>query len=182
MKILKLTLSFTILTLFFSCDNNKTRKQNEIQRVVFATGGCFGNCPVQVIDIDSSLIVKYHGIKYTDNTGYFIGNITAEFWDSLNIKLEKANYKQLDSSYEHSVDDLSTEIYIYYNNKVKHIHGQSSSLPDSVMKVYQWLITEIKQFKMKQTEDSLNFPTIMEKPMPLIQQNIKFIPPAIDEK
>lgn len=163
----KLIITLSILTLFFSCDKNNHRRQNEIKRVVFATGGCYGHCPIQAIELDSSLTVKYHGAKYTDRVGFYIGNITTDFWDTLNLKFENINFKQLDSSYEHSVDDLSTEIYIYYNDKVKHIHGQSASLPNSVMIVYQWLMTEIKQLKMQPTTDSLTFPTIVEKPLPI---------------
>jgi hypothetical protein len=58
-----------ILTLLFGCSNSHTR-ENEIKRIVFATGGCYGQCPVQVIDIDNALTVKYHGIKYTERMGF----------------------------------------------------------------------------------------------------------------
>lgn len=177
----KLTLIFTILTLLFSCSDNKAKRKNEIKRVVFATGGCFGNCPIQAIDIESSLKVRYHGVQYTDSIGFFIGNITSGFWDTLNIKLENINYKQLDTSYQHSVDDLSTEIYIYGNGKVKHIKGQSASLPDSVMTVYRWLMQKIKHLKLHPSKDSLTFPTNTEKPLPEIEA-IKFIQPAVDDK
>lgn len=177
----KLILLFSILALLFSCNNDKVKRKNEIKRVVFATGGCYGNCPIQAIDIDSSMKVRYHGVKHTDSVGFFIGNITSEFWDTLNIKLENVNYKQLDTTYEHSVDDLSTEIYIYYNNKVKHINGQSASLPDSIMTVYQWLMQKIKHLKMHPIKDSLTFPTSIEKPLPKMG-TIKFIQPAVDGK
>lgn len=180
----KLITILSILTLFISCDNNKHGRQNEIKRVVFATGGCYGHCPIQAIEIDSSLKFKYHGVEYTDSIGFFVGNITNDFWDTLNFKFENINYKQLDSSYEHSVDDLSTEIYIYYNNKVKHIHGQSASLPDSVMTVYLWLMKEIKLLKMQPINDSLTFPTIVEKPLPMppMPKNFKFVPPTVEDK
>lgn len=179
MTISNLIVIFSILTLFFSCDNNKHRRQNEIKRVVFGTGGCYGNCPIQAFEIDSSLTIKYHGVKFTDSVGFFLGNITTAFWDTLNFKFEKINYKQLDSSYEHSVDDLSTEVFIYYSNKIKHIHGQCESLPDSIMEVYQWLMTEIKYLKMQPTKDSFIFPTIVEKPLPMppIPENFEFVPP-----
>lgn len=182
MRKYKIITTVFILALLFSCGNGKHKRPNEIKRVVFASGGCFGQCPIQAFEIDSTLIVKYYGVEYTDHIGYFTGNISTGFWDTLNIKLENINYKQLDSSYEHSVDDLSTEIYIYYNNKVKHIHGQSASLPDSVMMVYEWLMTEIKQIKMQPSKESFEFPTIVEKPLPVITENIKFTPPTVDHK
>lgn len=78
-------------------------------------------------------------------------------------------------------DDLSTEIYIYGNGKVKHIKGQSASLPDSVMTVYRWLMQKIKHLKLHPSKDSLTFPTNTEKPLPEIEA-IKFIQPAVDDK
>jgi hypothetical protein len=170
------------LTLFIGCDIKNHKRNNEINRIVFATGGCYGTCPIQSIDFDSNLTFKYHGVKYTDKKGYYIGTMTNGFWDTLNMKLESINYKQLDTVYNHSVDDLSTEIFIYYNDKVKHIYGQSSSLPDSVMTVYNWLLNSIRTLDSKPTQDSLTFSTTIQiilppPPMP----TLKFIPPTDEE-
>ena len=158
MKQYKLVIFLFILTLFYGCVK-KNGRQNENTRVVFATGGCNGVCPIQVID---NLTVRYLGVKYCDRTGFFIGNISSKFWDTLNLKFEKIKFKQLDSSYQHSYDDLSTEIYIYYDDKVKHLKGQSERLPYSLMSVYSWLPTEIKQIKLKPIKESLKFPTRIE--------------------
>ena len=150
---------------------------------MFATGGCYGTCPIQAIDIDSTLAFKYHGIEYTDKKGFYTGVVTSDFWDTLNIKLESINYKKLDTAYNHSVDDLSTEIFIYYKDTVKHIYGQSASLPDSVMTVYGWLLNSMRTFELKTTQDSLTFPTVIEKPLPPppMPENIKFIPQTVDD-
>ena len=175
-------LTILILTLFIGCDSKNHKRNNEIKRIVFATGGCYGACPIQSIDFDSTLTFKYHGVKYTDKIGYHIGVITNGFWDTLNIKLESINYKQLDTEYNHSADDLSTEIFIYFNDKMKHIYGQSRSLPDSVMTVYNWLLKSIPTLDSKPTQDSLTFPTTIQillppPPMP----TLKFIPPTDEE-
>ena len=176
-------LTILILTLLTGCDSINHRRTNEIKRIVFATGGCYGTCPIQVIDIDSTLILKYHGIAYTDKKGFYTGIVTSGFWDTLNIKLEGINYKKLATVYDHSDDDLSTEIFIYYKDNVKHIYGQSASLPDSVMAVYDWLLNSIRTFELKTTQDSLNFPTVIEKPLPTppMPENIKFVLPKIDD-
>lgn len=149
---------------------------------MFATGGCYGTCPIQAIDIDSTLTFKYHGIEYTDKKGFYTGVVTSGFWDTLNIKLESINYKQLDTAYVHSYDDLSTEVFIYYNSKVKHIYGQSASLPDSVMTVYNWLLESMRTFELKRTQDSLPFQTRIQKPLPPPPKStLKFIPPTEKE-
>ncbi len=166
-----------IIITTISCKDrvDKSQRTNEINRIVFATGGCYGGCPVQALSIDSTLTVKYHGVKFTDQKGFFIGHVNQTFWDTLNIVLESINYTKLDTLYEHSADDLSTEIFIYYKNKVKHIRGQSMSLPDSLMNAYNWIMTSQKAISLTKTNDSLEFETTIDKP-------VTFIPPkVIDE-
>jgi len=125
------------LQIFASCNSYKTRerRKNQITKVCFATGGCYGNCPFLAVEIDSSLNYKFYGGKYADKPGYFTGKVSRGFWDTLNIKFERINYKQLDTSYEHSHDDLSTETVLYFDKQRKHIYGQSESFPDSVRSV-----------------------------------------------
>jgi hypothetical protein len=160
MTTIKLITTIILFVTMFGCNANKeSHRQNTINRIVFATNGCFGTCPIQTIDIDSSLNFKYHGIQHVDNKGFYLGKITKGFWDTLNIKFENIKYRQLDTSYEHTVDDLSTELYVYHNkNKVKYIRGQSISLPDNVREVYYWLLISIKHLKFQKTTDSLVFP------------------------
>lgn len=181
-KMYRQILTILILTLLIGCDSKNRGRDNEIKRIVFATGGCYGTCPIQAIDIDSTLAFKYYGIEYTDKKGFYTGVVTSGFWDTLNIKLESVNYKQLDTIYDRSADDLSTEIYIYYNDKVKHIYGQSASLPDSFMSVYDWLLKSMTTFKLMQTLDSLTFQTSIQKPLPPSPiQTLKYIPPTKEE-
>jgi hypothetical protein len=180
---LKPLVTIAVIALFSSCSNTiDSKKSIEIKRIIFATGGCFGACPIQVIDIDSSLTTKYHGVIYSDSIGFYRGEVSNQFWDTLNMKFDSINYKNLDTSYEQSVDDLSTEILIFYgDNKIKHIFGQSSSLPDSVLIVYKWLLTSINQMKFEKTNDNLIFPTIIEKPLhvppPPLYDNRQFVKP-----
>ncbi|HEY3387059.1 MAG TPA: DUF6438 domain-containing protein [Saprospiraceae bacterium] len=163
-----------------SCSNNTpTERENSIKRIVFATGGCFGPCPVQVFDIDTSLSVKFKGVENTDFKGFYRGNVTQDFWDSLNMKFESIHYKQLDSAYDRTVDDLTTELMIYdKNNKIKYIYAQSSDLPDSVKNVYDWFLTRLDMIKLTKTQDSLTFPTYLDRPP--IRTIIKFLPPKVD--
>lgn len=178
----RLIFTILILTLFLGCDSKNNVPKNEIKRIVFATGGCYGTCPIQAIDIDSKLTFNYHGIEYTDKKGFYKGVVTSGFWDTLNFKLESINYKQLDTIYDRSSDDLSTEIFIYYNDKVKHIYGQSASLPDSVMNVYDWLLKSMGTFELKKTKDSLTFYTRIQKPLPPPPiQTLRFTPPTEEE-
>jgi hypothetical protein len=158
MRTIQILFSLTILNLL-SCQSDKTiqKRNNEINRIYFATGGCFGECPVFAMEIDSTLTYKFNGIKYTNKQGFYIGKVTQEFWDTLNIKFERINFKQLDSSYEQTLDDVSTETIIYYGKNRKHIRGQEASLPENVRDVYKWLMESYKTIELKQTTDSSLF-------------------------
>ena len=142
--------------LLLSCKNIEKRN-NEITKISVTTGLCYGTCPVQTVEIDSSLIVKYHGMEYAKRKGYYIGKITPKVWDSINSRFEKIKYKELDSVYDNSVDDPPVYLKIYFKNKIKIIRAQSASLPEEVEKTYRWLIEVVQSVKLNKTNDTLNF-------------------------
>ena len=158
----------------------KTNRQNEIYKIVFATGGCYRYCPIQVFSIDSSLTIQFKGIEFTDFKGFYTGTIRRQFFDTINMKLESVNYKQLDTAYSGTVDDLSTELIIYYGTKAKHITSPLNDLPDSVQSFYQWLLVEQKKMILHKITDSLKFETRIEKGLPPILDTIIFTPPTIE--
>jgi hypothetical protein len=183
---MKLSFSIIILITFIliSCFQKKVEKKRNISKIIFETGGCYGKCPYTAVEIDSSLTFKFYGGEYSDVKGYFKGIVSEEIWDSLNLKLEGINFTQLDSSYEKSIDDLATEMIVYYGKQRKHVRGQSASLPDSVMTFYNWLMNLHKRVRLKPiTEKEISLETSIQiqslAPPPLIQDDVKFIPPEI---
>lgn len=173
----KSILIFSIL--FLSCCQLKNERLNEISKISFATGGCFGECPFLAIEIDSSLNYKFYGGKYCEKQGFFTGRVSKSFWDSLNIKFESINYKVLDSSYQNSVDDLSIQLIISYSGKTKSISAQFSSLPDSTYPVVNWLMNSYKMTSLTKTTDSIEFKTTLQFPLrhPILPDKYKFVPP-----
>lgn len=178
-----------LIALLSSCDKHAQRK-NEITKIEIATGGCFGPCQSTIISIDSSLDYKYFGGDTYFSLpadapndgklkGYYFARISPGFWDTLNIKLDEINYKKLDTSYQHSVDDQSLEVFIHYNNKIKHIKAQSASLPDSVAHMFYYVINSYKIIKPKPTKDTFNFESETQRPIPIPNvRNVKFPPPS----
>lgn len=178
-----------ITFLLFSCHNgNYRQRKNEITKIEIATGGCFGPCQSTVTSIDSSLEYRYFGgetyflpqdaAKDGKLKGYYSGKIRQGFWDTLNIKFENIDYKHLDTSYQHSVDDQSLEIFIHYGNKIKHIKAQSGSLPDSVAHVFYYVINSYKTVKPKPVKDTFLFESEVQRPIPMPDvRNVKFPPP-----
>src|ERR1700735_5570583 len=89
------------MVLFASCTSKNVRdRNNEISKISFASGGCYGKCPFMAIEVDSSLSYKYYGGLYSDKPGYYTAKISTELWDSINIQFEKVDYKHLDTSYQ----------------------------------------------------------------------------------
>jgi hypothetical protein len=180
-------LSFFVTLLLSGCHRSGQRI-NEISKIEIETGGCFGPCQSTVVSIDSSLVYKYYGGSTSfvlpldakndrKLNGYFLGKVSHEFWDTLNIKLENIKYKQLDTIYKNSVDDQSLEIFIYYGDKIKHIKAQSASLPVSVAHVFYYIIRSYKTIRPKPTKDTFIFESTIHKSIPDIRQ-VKFPPPV----
>jgi hypothetical protein len=152
-----------------------TKLNNTIQKIGFATGGCYGKCPFLAIEIDSTMSYKFYGGRYAEKKGYFKGTVTQLFWDSLNIKLEKINLNQLDTLYNSSVDDMSIECYLSFEQKFKTIKGQEMSIPESVRQIFYWIMNSYKNIALTRV-DTLNFETKIQYGPGLIPppKNMKF--------
>lgn len=187
---MKHSLIFLLTIVFLSSCDKHARRKNEITKIEIATGGCFGPCQSTVTSIDSSLDYKYFGgdiyFPLTSDTknnkklkGYYFAKVSPGFWDTLNIKLEEINYKKLDTSYQHSVDDESLEVFIHYGNNIKHIKAQSASLPDNIAHVFYSIINSYKTIKPKPTSDTFHFESTTHRPTPMPDiRNVKFPPPT----
>jgi len=154
---LKTRISIIAVVMVFSSCKKEIQRNNEISKIRLLTGTCYGRCPVQVIEIDENLTVKYIGEEDAERKGYFIGKINKKTWDSINIKLENAHYKQLDTVYSHSVDDPSTILEITYGTHFKTIRAQFTSLPENMQILYEWLITKIEKTPLEKTQDTIGF-------------------------
>jgi len=164
-------LIFSALLFPYCRSKESTKRKNEIGKVVFASGGCFGHCPILTIEIDSSLNYRFLGGRYTDSIGFYKGKVDERFWDTLNIMFETVHFKDLDSSYQFSADDLSTLTTLYYGNKVKKIQAQSASLPDSVERVLRCLMYSYRRIPLIHSTDSqgmfrLQYPFVNPPPLP----------------
>ena len=97
-------------------------------------------------------------------------------FDSLNIKFENVNYKQLDTTFSGTEDDLLIELFIYYGNEVKHITSTFNDMPVNIQALYNWLLATQEKFDLTKTNDSLVFETKIQKGLPPIKQSVFFTP------
>jgi hypothetical protein len=91
----------------------KSPRNNTITSISFAAGGCYRSCPEFAMEIDSDLHVTFYGERYCKNIGFYRGNISPDLWDSVNMRLEHIHFADLDSVYDHSVDDLALAATVY---------------------------------------------------------------------
>jgi hypothetical protein len=179
------------LILLTAC-HKQERIKNEISKIEVATGDCYGPCQLTAVSIDSSLILNYYGgdTPFTEPVsdtvklrGYFTGKISKAFLDTLNKKLNLIQYQQLDSAYQHSVDDQSLEVIIYYKGKVKHVRAQSASLPEKVRETIYWIANIYKRVKLTPVNDPISFHTTEQNPFkaPIDVKDVKFAPPKLNQ-
>jgi hypothetical protein len=157
-----------LVGLLMACNKPLAPRNNEITKIEIATGGCFGPCQFTATSIDSSLSFKFYGGKLLQGNkrkvikGYYSGTISKQTWDTLNMKLEAIHYKKPANRYDHSADDQSLELIIYYQGKVKRITAQDGSLPDSVNKVFYWLADKYKSVKITPTKAPIRFDVTLQ--------------------
>lgn len=168
-----------ILGILISACNSPKQRRNEITKITVATGGCFGNCPLTAVSIDSSLVYNYYGGQFAKKKGYYLGHISKKLWDTLNMKMEHIHYKELHYK-NHTADDQELEIIVHYGAKVKRVVAEDADLPDSVTKVLYWIANSYKQVKLEPFKDTIKFETRVQYPFisPVkIPPNFRFLPP-----
>jgi hypothetical protein len=164
----------SILTLFACKSENKNEENTKIDRIVLASGGCYGQCPYQALDITENLKVNYFGGEFSKLEGDFHSNIKQIVWDTICKRLNELEYNECDSIYDNSVDDQSIELIIYYGNKKKHIKGQSASFPEELNALFYEIIHLTKTMDMKKSKKAYQFPTNFQ----IVEQiEINFLPP-----
>jgi hypothetical protein len=150
-------------------------RNNEITKVEFAY-----EWPAGAVSVDSSLAYNYFGGERAQKQGYYTGKVTLSFWDTLNRKLEKIHYKQLDTADNIRVDAIGAELIVYWKGGNKrHIRTELGRLPDSVANVIYWLANSFKRVKLHPVKDTIPFETTMQKPLPIpvIPKGFRFLPP-----
>lgn len=153
----RLRICWLLLALIACTERKPERKPSEITRVSFATGGCNGRCPLMALEVDSSLAYQFYGGLYSEKPGFWTGKISTDLWDSITNGLEKIKFRDLDSSYQASVDDLATETIVFFGKRQKRVRAQSASLPRPVDSLLKWLMYSFRKVQLVPSHHSLTF-------------------------
>jgi hypothetical protein len=99
----------------------KVRTKNNITpaAIYFASSGCFGECPIMSLEIDSSRNIRYYGDRHTSITGGFSGRISEYEYNSIINKIRHLPIDSLHTFYEtQSTDQETLGVSIVHGNKV----------------------------------------------------------------
>lgn len=164
------------LLLLLSCKRSLTQN-NEIIKVELARSGAWSDYGA-TISMDTSLNYKYFGDYMNWKQKYFAGKISPKYWDSVNQKFEKINFKTVAP---HSklviLDDDYFELIIYWKGGRRSITRYWDGGQEPILKVFDWLSSSYKSVKLEQVNTPFKFETTTHrKPKPKIDQ-AKFPPP-----
>lgn len=133
------------LLLFASCATNNARN-NDLEKVEFSAGPCFGACPIFEMKIDGNGNAELDAKRFNDITGNFKGTIKKAQMDSLAMLIKKADLLKLSDKYSARITDMPsyTLSVRFKDGKFKTIADYGPSGPEALKEIYRF-ITSLRQ-------------------------------------
>ncbi|MWB96829.1 hypothetical protein GON26_20900 [Flavobacterium sp. GA093] len=132
----------------------KINPNENYDKIIVSSSGCYGSCPVLNISIDNNGNVIYYGQYYNTKNGIFKSKITKNEYQKIQTNFKKADIKNLKDNYEGSwTDDETITITFIKNNKiVKSINDYGRQSPIALIWAYtpvRYLYQQIKLTPLK---------------------------------
>lgn len=123
-------------------------------KIIVSSSGCYGSCPVLNISIDKNGNIFYNGQHYNTQNGFFKSKITKIDYQKIQTNFKKADITNLKDSYEANwTDDETVTITFIKNNKiVKSISDYGTQSPPPLIWAYtpvRYLYQQIKLTPLK---------------------------------
>ncbi len=135
-------MTLVVISSFLSCKaKQKTNMQDKTGELVFSLKktACYGDCPIFLLKIYSDGLVKFHGEKFTEKTGYYTNQISGEELTAVINEFVNANFFEFEDEYTGEMLDLpTTYISFNYNDKTKSIKDYYGS-PKELKRLEQTL-------------------------------------------
>ena len=181
-------------TLVMACSSPKSSpRNNEITKVGLATGGCYGQCPFLSVEVDSSLSYKFYGGEYAKKEGYYQGQVSQAFWDSLNVLFEWADHRSFQEPNWIVDDAMVFEFVIHHCDTVRHFRlpavdvfalpGEELTRDDiriqRMQHVLRWLMHSYTDLQLEPVKDTLQFETTTQYPLHVLIESTQ--DPSMEE-
>ena len=156
--------SITVAFIFLvSLNVNSQSKTNKITKIILGTGYCnccMGECPIEIIELDSTLKYSYYTEYYGKNISLSKGNASQEMWDSFSQEIERFNKKRLGyKSPFQLVKAHPIVIQIFKGTKSKIFYSDIEILEEEVWRFYEKIIKSHEQIKLKREEEYFDYTT-----------------------
>lgn len=140
---MKATVLYTSLILLAGCATNNAKNKNNIEKVEFSAGPCFGACPIFEMKIDGNGSAELDAKRFNDITGQFKAMIKKPQMDSLVMLIDKANILSLSDKFSVQITDMpSYNLSVRFKDgKFKTIADYGPSGPQELKDVYQFIAT-----------------------------------------
>jgi len=132
----------------------KINPNENYDKIIISSSGCFGSCPVSNISIDNNGNIFYYGQYYNTQNGFFKSKITKKEYQKIQTNFKRADIKHLEDNYEANwTDDETVTITFVKNNKiVKSISDYGTQSPAVLIWAYtpvRYLYQQIKLIPLK---------------------------------
>lgn len=127
--------------------------------VAFSGFGCEMECPDYVIDIDSSLSVRYWGGSFAERQGYFQGRLSEAQWDSVQLSFERYLLHGIDTVTFARTDHPDFEMVIVGRSGDLHVSNNTGNLSDADRATIHSVMSLVERAKPLKPMDTLVFST-----------------------
>lgn len=132
----------------------KINPNENYDKIIVSSSGCYGSCPVLNISIDKNGDVSFYGQYYNTQNGFFKSKISKNEYEKIQTSFKKADITNLKDNYEGNwTDDETVTVTFIKNNKmVKSISDYGRQSPAALIWAYtpvRYLYQKIKLIPMK---------------------------------
>lgn len=85
--------------------------------ITFERTACYGTCPIYVMTIDGTGLVKYEGKRFTEKLGHFEKQLDRETCVELFKMMRALDWDAMDNEYPAYVSDLPSTIFSFKHGK-----------------------------------------------------------------
>ena len=136
-----------------------TKKETKFKVISMSSGLCYGNCPKQAIEIDSSGNLFFCGGKYAFKDGNYKGKLNIQSLDTIEHFLSAALInRDVFKLYSTPKDAPGTEMKIILeNNDTITVDGEAASFNFRLWQIYHLLSTRVKTANLEKNADIHKF-------------------------
>lgn len=136
----------------------------KLNRLVYSTSLCYGECPAMAIEISVTGKMKFYGGEYSDLKGNYYGIINMEYIQKIEHELRLANIEDQPEYFSEPIDAPICEVIIYYNDGlIKQISGYCEALPPRLQNIAFLMHDSYKFADLDKAERELLFETKVHK-------------------